>query len=48
MSTWSSWVGPDASGTLYRYRHVARPSMNGGEKCDDLIELKKGKVLDNV
>lgn len=43
MGPWSSWVGPDQTGTMYRYRQVIRPALNGGEKCDDLMTVKKGR-----
>ena len=42
MSDWSKWIGPDASGTVYRFRYVVRPSLNGGKECEDLLQLKKG------
>lgn len=44
VSNWSKWIGPDATGSVYRVRMVVRPSINGGEKCPDLIQLKKGIV----
>lgn len=43
MSDWSSWVGPDASGTRYRVRYVIRPALNGGKECEDVMQLTKGK-----
>jgi hypothetical protein len=43
MSDWSKWSDVDATGSSYRYRYVLRPALNGGKKCDDLLQLKKGK-----
>lgn len=42
MSAWTNWQAPDATGTIYRYRAVVRPPLNGGNKCEELFELKKG------
>ena len=41
VNPWSDWVGPDATGTLYRTRCVRRPALNGGAPCPPLIEMKK-------
>lgn len=48
MSDWSKWIGPDASGSVYRVRMVVRPSINGGERCPDLIQLNKGMTKKNI
>ena len=45
MSDWSNWSDVDATGSSYRYRYVLRPALNGGKKCDDLLQLKKGEHL---
>jgi hypothetical protein len=45
MSDWSKWSDVDATGSSYRYRYVLRPALNGGHKCDDLLQLKKGEFL---
>ena len=45
MSDWSKWSDVDATGSSYRYRYVLRPALNGGKKCDDLLQLKKGEFL---
>jgi hypothetical protein len=45
MSDWSNWSNVDATGSSYRYRYVLRPALNGGKKCDDILQLKKGELL---
>ena len=45
MSDWTKWSVVDDSGTTYRYRYVLRPALNGGKKCDDILQLKKGELL---
>lgn len=45
VGPWSDWVGPDATGTVYRYRYMTRPNLNGGSECPDLMQLKKGTIF---
>ena len=47
VSDWTAWTSPDATGTIYRYRMVVRPAINGGEECPELLEAKKG-MLRNI
>ena len=44
MSEWTKWSSVDASGTVFRYRYVLRPALNGGKACEDLLQLKKGTL----
>ena len=49
MSEWTSWAGPDSTGTFYRYRWVLRPALNGGKECSkENINLKKSTLDDNI
>ena len=45
MSEWTKWSTVDASGTIFRYRYVVRPALNGGKECEDLLQLKKGLFI---
>jgi hypothetical protein len=45
VGPWSSWAGPDATGSLFRYRIMVRPALNGGKQCPELINLRKGIVI---
>ena len=44
VGDWSAWSQPDATGTRYRIRFMARPPLNGGKECPDLIQTGKGNV----
>ena len=39
---WTTWSEPDATGTMFRFRMMLRPALNGGKECPDLMELRKG------
>ena len=42
MSDWTKWSVVDDTETIYRYRYVLRPALNGGKECADLLQIKKG------
>jgi len=42
VSDWSAWTTADQTGTVTRIRMQVRPAINGGKKCPNMIESKKG------
>lgn len=42
VSDWGEWIGPDSTGTEYRYRYVVRPPLNINGECPPLLQSRKG------
>lgn len=43
LSEWTKWGAPDTNGTSSRHRKVIRPALSNGEKCGDLLQIRKGQ-----